>query len=143
MFSSWCYFQIFRHRMFLFSTFFRVSNQFNSELNHILTMRKNHSQFSLTYFYNDSDNLGNGFVSSHCYLNPWPSVIFSSCPGIYKALLIKSSIVGIPLLESKKSSVSRWSCDLLIRYDPTFDSQWPRAFWKEIREKIYLCIRNH
>lgn len=77
-----------------------------------------------------------------CYLNPWPSVVFCSCPRIYQPLLIETCIVGIPLLESKKSSVGRGSCDLLIWYDSAFNSQWARTFWEQIRKRCE-CIRKN
>ena len=126
---------------------FRVDRQFGllTKLSFLLwPWRRVLFGLSLSSFWNDSGCFL-AVTLSHpiCYLNPWPSVIFCSCPGIDKPLLIKTSIVGVPLLKSKKSSVSRWSCDLLIRYDSTFNSQWARAFWKQIRKSNVNVIRSN
>lgn len=105
--------------------------------------RKVTFELSLFSLWNDSGH-SLAVTLSHpiCYLNPWPSVIFCSCPGIYKSFLIKTCIVGIPFLESKKSSVGRWSCDLLIWYDSTFNSQWAWTFWEQIRKTNVLKITH-
>lgn len=117
---------------------FRSCSQCRHRLNQTLNMRKNHTKFCLIYSHKWLWSFGEQLCPTPCYLNPRPPVILSSCPGVYKSLLIQPSVVGIPLLESKESSVGGRSRDLLIGYDPAFDSQWPGAFWKEVMKNMYV-----
>lgn len=65
------------------------------------------------------------------YLNPRPSVILGSGPGIDQALLVEARKVGVPLLQAKERAVGGWGRYLLVGDDTAFHAERPRAPWVE------------
>lgn len=63
------------------------------------------------------------------YLNPRPSVILGSGPGIDQALLVEARKVGVPLLQAKERAVGGWGRYLLVGDDTAFHAERPGAPW--------------
>lgn len=61
------------------------------------------------------------------YLDPWPSVIFGSRPGIDQALLVEAGKVRVPFLQAEESAVGRRGCYLLVGDYAALHAQWSRA----------------
>ncbi len=62
------------------------------------------------------------------YLDPWPSVIFSSSPGIDQALPVEACKVRVPLLQAEESTVGGRGCYLLVGDYAALHAQRSRAF---------------
>lgn len=62
------------------------------------------------------------------YLDPRPSVIFGSSPGIDQALLVEACKVRVPLLQAEQSTVGGRGCYLLVGDYAALHAQWSRAF---------------
>lgn len=62
------------------------------------------------------------------YLDPRPSVIFGSSPGIDQTLLVEACKVRVPLLQAEESTVGGRGRYLLVGDYAALHAQWSRAF---------------
>lgn len=63
-----------------------------------------------------------------CYLDPGPSVVLCSSPGVHQALLVEAGEVGVPFLQAKEGTVCGGGRDLLVGDDTPFHAQWSGTF---------------
>lgn len=62
------------------------------------------------------------------YLDPRPSVVFGSSPGIDQALLVEARKVRVPFLQAEESTVGGGGRYLLVGDYAALHAQWSRAF---------------
>lgn len=74
-----------------------------------------------------------------CYLNPGPSVVLGSRPGVHQTLLVETGEVGVPLLQAEESAVGGGGSDLLVGDYAAFHAKRTGTFWvKKIQRQAHL-----